>query len=98
MANGLFQMTASERPVAELVATQAIRTDRAEEEQLHFAFDGSETGVAFHKEDAAFIFNDFGAFQANEPMPAISGEGRRVFKPNLANPLVKKRRGATEDS
>ncbi|HVF58968.1 MAG TPA: trypsin-like peptidase domain-containing protein [Thermoanaerobaculia bacterium] len=34
MANGVVLMKATERPIAELVATQAIRTDGTEEEQL----------------------------------------------------------------
>jgi hypothetical protein len=98
MANGRFQMTATERPVAELVATQAIRTDGAEEEQLHFAHEdsGIRVGASFHKEDAPFIFEDFRAFQDSRPMPALKGHSLRGFKPNLDHPLVKKRRGATD--
>lgn len=93
--DGFFRMTATERPVAELVATQAIHTDGAEERQIHLTPEGSEMriGPLFHKEDAAFIFRDFGAFQANEPMPPISARGKLAFKPNLENPLVRKRRG-----
>jgi hypothetical protein len=95
MENGAFQFTAADRPISELVATQAIRTDRAEEKQLHFTQEASaiRIGAAFHKEDAAFIFKDMTAFQANDPMAAIPGEGARVFRPNLENPLVRKRRG-----
>jgi hypothetical protein len=98
MANGRFQMKATERPVAELVATQAIRTDGAEEEQLHFTHEslGTRVGAVFHKEDAASIFEDFRAFQESRPMPALTGDGMRGFKPNLEHPLVKKRRGACD--
>ena len=95
MANGSFRMNATERPVAELVATRAIRTDGAEERQLHFTPEGSgmRVGAAFHKDDAAFIFEDFAAFQAGKPMPAETGCGKRYFRPNLASPLVRKRQG-----
>lgn len=98
MANGAFQMTATNRPVAELVATQAIRTDGAEEEQLHFSHEeaGTRIGAAFHKDDAPFIFEDFRAFQDGRPMPALTDDGLRGFKPNLENPLAKQRRSGAK--
>lgn len=98
MAGGRFQMRATERPVAELVATQAIRTDGAEEKQLHFTAESSgfRVGPAFHKEDAAFIFEDFEAFQTGKPMSPLIDRNMRSFKPNLENPLVRKRRGSLE--
>ena len=94
MAGGRFRFTATERPVAELVATQAIRTDGAEEEQLHFTPEASgvRVGAAFHKDDSAFIFEDFPAYQRGEPMQSLSGP-LRGFRPNPEHPLVKKRRG-----
>jgi hypothetical protein len=95
MAGGRFTLRATERPMAELVATQAIRTDGAEEDQLHFTPEdgGARVGAAFHKDDAAFIFEDFQAFQAGKPMAPLEGQKLRRLKPNLDHPLVKKRRG-----
>ncbi len=100
MANGRFKFTASGRPIADLVATQAIRTDGAEEKQLHFTHeeDGVRVGAAFNKEDAAFIFEDFKAFQEGRPMASIEDQKLRAFKPNLNHPLVKKRRGLDDES
>lgn len=98
MANGRFLMRATERPVSELVATQAIRTDGAEEEQLHFSHEdaGVRVGPAFYKEDTAFIFEDLRAYQEGRSIPPLIGDGLRGFKPNLEHPLVKKRRGGTD--
>lgn len=98
MANGRFQMRATERSVAELVATQAIRTDGAEEEQLHFTQEdvGVRIGAAFYKEDTASIFEDLRAYQEERPIPAQIGDGLLSFKANLEHPLVKKRRSSTD--
>jgi hypothetical protein len=100
MAGGRFTFRATERPMCELVATQAIRTDGAEESQLHFASEEEETrvGAAFHKEDGAFIFEDFKAFQEGRPMPPLKDQKVRGFRPNLDHPLVKKRRGLVDES
>jgi hypothetical protein len=100
MANGRFRITATERPVAELVATQAIRTDGAEEKLLHLTPDeaGVRVGVAFDKDDTAFIFENFEAFQAGKPMASLGDQRVQGFKPNLDHPLVKKRRGLGDES
>jgi len=80
--------------VAELVATQAIRTDKAEEERLHFTEEGTDIriGATFHEDDAAFIFDNFAAFQDERPTVAIEQGAMGRFRPNLEDPLVKKRR------
>jgi hypothetical protein len=100
MAGGRFTFRATERPMAELVATQAIRTDGAEENQLHFTPEsgGTRVGAAFHKDDAAFIFEDFAAFQAGKPMAPLEDQDVRVFRPNLDHPLVEKRRGLDSEN
>jgi hypothetical protein len=100
MAGGRFTFRATERPIAELVATQAIRTDGAEENQLHFTPEegGTRVGAAFHKDDAAFIFEDFESFQAGKPMTPLAGQRVRGFQPNLDHPLVKKRRGLGDEA
>ncbi len=95
MAGGRFRFMATDRPMAELVATQAIRTDGAEERQLHFTpgEDGTLVGPVFNKDDAAFIFEDFEAFQAGQPIAPLEDQRVLGFRPNLDHPLVKKRRG-----
>ena len=100
MAGGRFTFRATERPMAELVATQAIRTDGAEEKQLHFTpeEEGTRVGAAFHKDDAAFIFEDFEAFQAGKPIAPLEDQKVRGFQPNLDHPLVKKRRSLDDES
>lgn len=100
MAGGFFTFRATERPMAELVATQAIRTDGAEEEQLHFTPEegGTRVGAAFHKDDAEFIFENFEAFQAGKPIAPLEDQKVRGFQPNLDHPLVKRRRGLDKET
>ncbi len=90
---------ATERPVAELVATQAIRTDGAEEEQLHFTEEGTDVrvGPAFHKDDVEQVFQNFKAYQQGTPISPLEGR-LRGFAPNLDHPLVRKRRGGGGNS
>jgi len=94
MAGGRFSFKASGRPVSDLVATQEIRTDGEEERQLHFAQEesGIRVGASVHYADAGFVFENFEAFQAGKPMPPLVEKKVTRFKPNLKNPLVKKRR------
>jgi hypothetical protein len=95
MAHGRFNLTATDRPLADLVSTNMIRTDGAEEEQLHFSSDDKEVriGASFAKEDRPYIFDDFSAYQDGRPAPSLETRRVKVFKPNLDNPLVRKRRG-----
>ncbi len=95
-AEGKVRFTATERSIAELVATRAIRTDRAEEEQVHITpeDDGLRVGVAVHRDDFESVFADFNSYQRGESMPPMQPtENTRGFKPNLEHPLVRKRQG-----
>ena len=95
MAGGKFKFTATDRPVAELVASQAIRTDGAEEEQLHFKHEeeGVRIGPGFEKEDMSSIYQNFAAYQDGTPIEPLEDQDLRTVKPNLENPFIKSRRG-----